>query len=202
MLSDIKDAVEDLKKGNMLIVLDGKYRENEGDLVIAAEHVTPESINFMITYAKGLVCMPIIGEVLDRLDIPLMVKENTEVTRCQFTVSVDSRLVSTGISAADRALTVRSLIDEKTKPEDLLRPGHIFPLRYNKGGVLSREGHTEAAVDLVKLAGFFPAAVICEIINKDGTMARIEDLESFSKRHDIKIISIEDLVEHIKKKNN
>ena len=196
--SKIKDAIEDIKEGKFIIIVDDEQRENEGDLVIAAEKITAEKINFMITNGKGLVCMPIIGSRLDELKIPLMTNVNTEVTKCQFTVSVDAKNVSTGISAFDRALTIKTILDKNTKPEDLLKPGHMFPLRYNGEGVLSRAGHTEAAVDIVKLAKLYPAAVICEIINDDGTMARLGDLEKFSDKYNLKLIRIKDLVEYIR----
>jgi 3,4-dihydroxy 2-butanone 4-phosphate synthase/GTP cyclohydrolase II len=198
-LSKVKEAIEDIKKGKFIIIVDDRQRENEGDIVIAAEKITGEKLNFMITHGKGLVCMPIIGSRLDELKIPLMTEENTEVTKCQFTVSVDAKDVSTGISAFDRALTIKTILDKKTKPEDLLRPGHIFPLRYNGNGILTRQGHTEAAVDIVKLANLYPAAVICEIINDNGTMARLDDLKKFSKKHNLKMIMIRDLVEFISK---
>lgn len=199
VFSDIPSAVEDVKDGKIIIIVDDESRENEGDLVFAAEKVTSEKVNFMITHGKGLVCMPIIKSRLEELDIPLMTEENTEVTKCQFTVSVDHKDVSTGISAADRALTVKKIIDKETKPNDLLKPGHMFPLKYNGKGVIERQGHTEASVDIVKLAGLYPAAVICEMINEDGTMARLKDLEAFSSKHGLKMISIRDLVKYLKK---
>lgn len=197
MFSKIEDIVKDIKEGKFIIVVDDELRENEGDLVIAAEKADAEKINFMITHGKGLVCMPIIGSRLDELNIPLMTEINTEVTKCSFTVSIDHKDVSTGISAFDRALTIKKILDKNTKPEDLLRPGHMFPLRYEEGGVLKRAGHTEAAVDLAKLANLYPAAVICEIINDDGTMARLNDLEKFSEKYNLKIIRIKDLVEYV-----
>lgn len=200
-LSKIEDAVKDIKDGRFVIIVDDENRENEGDLVIAAEKATPEKINFMITHGKGLVCVPIIKERLDELKIPLMTGENTEVTKCAFTVSVDGKGTSTGISAYDRALTIKKLIDKNSKKEDFLRPGHMFPLRYEEGGVLKRAGHTEAAVDIVKLADLYPAAVICEIINDDGRMARMEDLDKFSEKYDLKMIRIKDLVEYMKDLN-
>ena len=199
--SKIEDAIEDIKEGKFIIIADDKQRENEGDLVIAAEKIDAEKINFMITHGKGLVCMPIIASRLDELKIPLMTDVNTEVTKCQFTVSVDSKNVSTGISAFDRALTIKTILDKNTKPEDLLKPGHMFPLRYNGEGILSRPGHTEAAVDIVKLAKLYPAAVICEIINDDGRMARLKDLEEFSKKHNLKMINIAHLVDYMKHLN-
>jgi len=198
----IEDAVEDIKQGNFVIIVDDENRENEGDLVIAAEKIDAEKINFMIKYGRGLVCMPVIGSRLDELKIPLMTDVNTEVTKCAFTISVDAKNVSTGISAFDRALTVKTILDKKTKPKDLLRPGHMFPLRNEEGGVLARAGHTEAAVDIAKLAGLYPAAVICEIINDDGTMARLKDLEKFSEEHNLKMIKIKDLVKYMKDLNS
>lgn len=197
VFSRIEDAVKDIKDGKFVVIVDGEDRENEGDLVIAAEKVTPEKINFMITHGRGLVCMPITGKRLDELGIELMAENNTENTKCMFTVSVDAKNVSTGISAFDRALTIKRLIDKNSKKEDFLKPGHMFPLRY-EGGVLKRAGHTEAAVDIAKLAGLYPAAVICEIINDDGRMARLEDLEKFSEKHNLRMIRIEDLKKHIK----
>ena len=197
-LSKIEEAVKDIKDGKFIIIVDDENRENEGDLVIAAEKIEPDKINFMITHGRGLVCVPVIKERLDELNIPLMTEENTEVTKCAFTVSVDHKNVSTGISAYDRALTVKKLIDKNSKKEDFLRPGHMFPLRYEEKGVLSRAGHTEAAVDVVKLAGMYPAAVICEIINDNGRMARMEDLEKFAGKHNLKIVTIKSLVEYIK----
>lgn len=194
-LSKVEDAIDQIKKGKFIIIVDGRQRENEGDLVIAAEKINADKVNFMIKHGRGLVCMPIISSRLDELKIPLMAETNTEVTKCAFTVSVDGKNVATGISAFDRALTIKAVLDKNTKPEDLLRPGHMFPLRCGEGGVLARPGHTEAAVDIVKLAGLYPAAVICEIINDDGTMARLKDLEKFSRKYNLKIIRIKDLIE-------
>lgn len=198
MSNNIKQAISDLKQGNFIIIVDGKDRENEGDLVIAAEKATPEKLNFIITHAKGLVCMPMLPERLDELNIPLMTEENTEVTKCQFTISVDHKHVETGISAFDRSLTIQKLIDNISKPNDFLKPGHMFPLRYKEGGLLKRAGHTEAAIDIVKKAGLYPAAVICEIIKDDGKMARMNDLEEFSRNHNINLIKISDLIKYIK----
>jgi len=200
-LSKIEDAVKDIKDGKFIIIVDDENRENEGDLVIAAEKIDSDKINFMIKHGRGLVCVPIISSRLDELKIPLMTEENTEVTKCAFTVSVDHKNVSTGISAYDRALTIKKLIDKTSKKEDFLRPGHMFPLRYEENGVLSRAGHTEAAVDIAKLAGMYPAAVICEIINDDGRMARLEDLEKFSEKYNLRMIRIKDLVEYMKDLN-
>jgi 3,4-dihydroxy 2-butanone 4-phosphate synthase/GTP cyclohydrolase II len=180
----------------MVIVVDDEDRENEGDLIIAAEKATPEAINFMATNAKGLICMPMTGERLDELEIQQMVEQNTESLGTAFTVSVDAGTATTGISAFERALTVRTIIDPAVKPADLRRPGHIFPLRAKNGGVLRRAGHTEAAVDLARLAGLYPAGVICEIMNDDGTMARVPQLLEFSKKQGLKIITVADLIEY------
>ncbi|HHW41477.1 MAG TPA: bifunctional 3,4-dihydroxy-2-butanone-4-phosphate synthase/GTP cyclohydrolase II [Syntrophomonadaceae bacterium] len=192
----IEEAIEEIKAGRMVIVVDDEDRENEGDLVIAAEKVTPDAINFMATYGKGLICMPVTGERLDELEIQPMVAQNTDSLETAFTVSVDAATVTTGISAFERALTVKTIIDPRTKPHDLRRPGHIFPLRAKEGGVLRRAGHTEAAVDLARLAGLYPAGVICEIMNDDGTMARVPALFEFARKHGLKIITIADLIEY------
>ncbi len=192
----IEEAIEEIKAGRMVIVVDDEDRENEGDLVIAAEKVTPDAINFMATYGKGLICMPVTGERLDELEIQPMVTQNTDSLETAFTVSVDAATVTTGISAFERALTVKTIIDPRTKPHDLRRPGHIFPLRAKDGGVLRRTGHTEAAVDLARLAGLYPAGVICEIMNEDGTMARVPALFEFARKHGLKIITIADLIEY------
>ncbi|MAH32881.1 3,4-dihydroxy-2-butanone-4-phosphate synthase [archaeon] len=199
VFSKIEDAVNDIKRGKFVIVVDDENRENEGDLVLAAAKVTAHKINYMIKHARGLVCMPIIKEKMDQLNIPLMINHN-EINRCKFTMSVDCKNgTTTGISPADRAATILALIDNKSKPEDFAMPGHMFPLIYHEGGVLAREGHTEASVDLSKLAGLYPAAIICEIINDDGSMAKLPDLIEFSKNHnDMKIINIKDLVKYIK----
>ncbi|MCA6084708.1 bifunctional 3,4-dihydroxy-2-butanone-4-phosphate synthase/GTP cyclohydrolase II [Candidatus Endomicrobiellum agilis] len=197
IFTSVEDAIRDIKAGKMVIVVDDPGRENEGDLVCAAEKTSPEIINFMAKYARGLVCVPMEHERLEELEIKNMVEKPTEKKGCSFTVSVDYKIgTTTGISAYDRSITVRKLIDKTTKPEDFTRPGHTFPLRYREGGVLVRTGHTEAAVDLVKLAGFYPAGVICEIMNGDGTMARMPDLIEFAKKHDLKIITIEELVNY------
>ena len=199
VFSKIEDAVNDIKRGKFVIVVDDENRENEGDLVLAAAKVTAHKINYMIKHARGLVCMPIIKEKMDQLNIPLMINHN-EINRCKFTMSVDCKNgTTTGISPADRAATILALIDNKSKPEDFAMPGHMFPLIYHEGGVLAREGHTEASIDLSKLAGLYPAAIICEIINDDGSMAKLPDLIEFSKNHnDMKIINIKDLVKYIK----
>jgi 3,4-dihydroxy 2-butanone 4-phosphate synthase/GTP cyclohydrolase II len=195
VFASVPEAIEEIRQGRMVIVVDDADRENEGDLIMAAERVTPASIAFIVRHTSGVICMPVIGERLDELKIPLMVAANTDTRRTAFTVSVDARRgVTTGISAADRARTIQAIIDPATEPGDLSRPGHVFPLRYREGGVLKRAGHTEAAVDLARLAGLFPAGVLCETVNEDGTMARLPDLERFARAHDLKIISIADLI--------
>jgi len=195
VFATIPEALEDVRAGRMVIVVDDADRENEGDLIMAAEKVTPEAIAFIVRHTSGVICVPVTGERLDELQIPLMVTSNTDHQRTAFTVSVDARKdVSTGISAADRATTIRTMIDPRTGPEDLSRPGHIFPLRYREGGVLKRAGHTEASVDLARLAGLYPAGVLCETVNEDGTMARLPDLVRFADRHGLRIISIADLI--------
>ncbi|MDI6894872.1 MAG: bifunctional 3,4-dihydroxy-2-butanone-4-phosphate synthase/GTP cyclohydrolase II [Bacillota bacterium] len=180
----------------MVVVVDDESRENEGDLVMAAEKVTPEAINFMARYGRGLICLPIVGERLDELQIPIMVPAQGDHMGTAFTVSVDSRHCTTGISAPERAMTVKAVIDPATRPEDLVRPGHIFPLRAKEGGVLRRPGHTEAAVDLARMAGLYPAGVICEIMNEDGTMARLPQLAEFAREHGLKIITIEEVIKY------
>lgn len=194
--STIEEAIEDIKQGKMIVVVDDEDRENEGDLIIAAEKVTPEAINFMATHARGLICMPITGERLDELELPAMVTKNTDSHGTAFTVSVDHKDTTTGISAYERALTVKAILDPNTVADDLRRPGHVFPLRAKEGGVLRRAGHTEAAVDLAKLAGVYPAGVICEIMKEDGTMARVPELVEFCNRHNLKLVSIADLIEY------
>lgn len=195
----IEEAVEDIKEGKMIIVVDDEDRENEGDLICSAEKVTPEMINFMITHAKGLVCTPMTQDSLRRLNIPLMTDNITEKQGTKFTISVDgAKNTTTGISAQDRANTIRSLVDPNSTPDDFVRPGHIFPLKAEEGGVLVRAGHTEAAVDLAKMAKLQPMGVICEIINEDGSMARLKDLEGYSKKHGLKIITIADLIKYRK----
>jgi len=195
--ASIEAAIEDLRAGKMVIVADDEDRENEGDLTIAAEKVTPDVINFMAVHGRGLICMPMTGERLDELNIPLMVSENTSSYGTAFCVSIEAKSgVSTGISAADRARTVLAAVDARTKPSDLVRPGHMFPLRARVGGVLQRAGQTEAAVDLARIAGLYPAGVICEVMNEDGTMARVPDLERFAERHDIQLITVADLIRY------
>jgi 3,4-dihydroxy 2-butanone 4-phosphate synthase/GTP cyclohydrolase II len=193
----VEEAIADIAAGRFVIVVDDEDRENEGDLTIAAEKVTPQAINFMARYGRGLICMPMTEERLKELHLPQMVPENTSPFDTAFCVSIEARAdVSTGISAADRARTVHAAIDPRTRPEDLTRPGHMFPLRARNGGVLKRAGQTEAAVDLARLAGLYPAGVICEIMNEDGTMARVPELVAFSKRHGIRMIAVADLISH------
>ncbi len=194
-LTTVEEAVEDIRQGKFVIIVDDEDRENEGDLTVAAEWITPEAITFMATYGKGLICMPIVGEQLEHLRLPLMVSDNTARHGTAFTVSVDYKKgTTTGISSHDRAATVKALINPGTRPEDLAKPGHLFPLRYAEGGVLVRAGQTEAIVDLAKMAGLYPAGVICEVMNEDGTMARLPHLEEFSCKHGIKIISVAQIV--------
>jgi len=196
-LATIKEAIEEFEQGRMVIIIDDEDRENEGDLAIAAEKVTPEVINFMAQHGRGLICLPLTGERLDELQIPMMVRENTSRFGTAFTVSIDAREgTTTGISAYDRAHTVHTALDPKTKPQDLVRPGHVFPLRVRRGGVLVRAGQTEASLDLARLAGLYPAAVICEIMNEDGTMARLPRLEQFATEHRIIIITVADVIEY------
>ncbi|NNH60878.1 MULTISPECIES: 3,4-dihydroxy-2-butanone-4-phosphate synthase [Rhizobium] len=199
-IARIEDAISAIASGKMVVVVDDQNRENEGDIVVAADAVTSETIAFMMTHARGLVCIAMEGERLDALDIPLMVPNNTESHKTAFTVSVDYlKGTTTGISAADRAATVRALVDDRTKPDEFARPGHIFPLRANPRGVLGRPGHTEAAVDLARLAGKTPAGVICEVANDDGTMSRLPDLVLFAKRHNLLLVTIEDLVAYLER---
>jgi 3,4-dihydroxy 2-butanone 4-phosphate synthase/GTP cyclohydrolase II len=193
----IERAIDAIARGEAVIVVDDANRENEGDLIIAAEKTTPETMAFMIRHTSGVICMPLEGHRLDELQLPMMVSENTTAYRTAFTVSVDAkRGTTTGISAGDRATTVRALIDPATRPDDLARPGHIFPLRYRDGGVLKRAGHTEAAVDLARLAGLSPGGVLAEIVNDDGTMARLPELERFAAAHGLELISIADLIRY------
>ena len=193
----IEDAVAAIRDGRMIIVVDDEDRENEGDLTIAAEKVTPEAINFMATHGRGLICMPMTQQRLDELDLPLMVAQNTTTFDTAFCVSIEAKgVTSTGISAADRAATVLAAIDGNTRPSDLARPGHMFPLRARDGGVLVRAGQTEAAVDLARIAGLYPAGVICEIMNPDGTMARVPELTKFAKKHKLLMITVADLIQY------
>ncbi len=199
--SAVRDVISDLKKGKMVIVVDDADRENEGDLIVAAEHATALNINFMAKHGRGIICVPMEGPRLEELGIDLMVANNQDDLKTAWTVSIDAKKgVTTGISAYDRSKTIQTLIDSKTKRSDLSRPGHIFPLRARDGGVLVRAGHTEACLDLMKIAGLYPAGAICEIMNDDGTMARTKELVAFSKKHHLKICSIRDLIEYRRKK--
>jgi 3,4-dihydroxy 2-butanone 4-phosphate synthase/GTP cyclohydrolase II len=194
-VNTIKEALEDIRQGKMVILCDNEDRENEGDLTMAAEKVTPEAINFMAKYGRGLICLSLTEEKLRQLDLPLMVEDNTSAFQTAFTVSIDAKKgISTGISAEDRAVTILTAIADGARPEDLARPGHIFPLQSRQGGVLFRTGQTEGSLDLARLAGLKPAGVICEIMNDDGTMARMPDLEQFASRHGLKTITIADLI--------
>lgn len=194
-LARIEDAIEDIQSGKMVVIVDDEDRENEGDLAMAAEMITPDAVNFMATEGRGLICVPMMSQRLDHLRIPMMVYDNTARLGTAFTISVDVlKGATTGISAHDRAATIKALIDPQTAPEDLARPGHIFPLRYMEGGVLKRAGQTEAVVDLARLAGLQPAGVICEIMADDGSMARMPQLEAFSQKHGVKIVSVADII--------
>jgi 3,4-dihydroxy-2-butanone 4-phosphate synthase/GTP cyclohydrolase II len=198
--ASIDDAIRELRAGRMVVVLDDEDRENEGDLTMVAESVTPEAINFMATHGRGLICLAMTGEKLDELKLAPMVPDNTALHGTAFTISIDARGlgVTTGISAHDRARTIEAAVDPKSRPQDFARPGHVFPLRARPGGVLERRGQTEAAVDLARLAGRYPAGVICEIVNQDGTMARGPDLIHFCKRHNLIMVSVEDLASYRK----
>jgi 3,4-dihydroxy 2-butanone 4-phosphate synthase len=194
----IEDAVRAIARGEMIVVVDDQDRENEGDIVVASELVTPQHIAFMMNHARGLVCVAMEGQQLDALDIPLMVSNNTESLKTAFTVSVDYIPgTTTGISAGDRAATVRALLSDVSRPEEFARPGHIFPLRAHPGGVEARPGHTEAAVELARLAGLKGSGVICEVANDDGTMSRLPDLEKFAERHNLLLVTIEDLISYV-----
>jgi 3,4-dihydroxy 2-butanone 4-phosphate synthase/GTP cyclohydrolase II len=201
--SAVEDAIEAIGRGEIVVVVDDEDRENEGDLIMAAEAVTPEKIAFFLAHTSGLICVPLTPERVEHLDLPLMVTTNTEGQRTAFTVSVDARHgTSTGISAADRSATIKALVDPHTRPSDLNRPGHIFPLRYRPGGVLKRAGHTEAAVDLARAAGMAPAGVLCEVVSEDKTgMARLDELEPFAERHGIHLITIADLIRYRRRKD-
>ncbi|HJU04813.1 MAG TPA: bifunctional 3,4-dihydroxy-2-butanone-4-phosphate synthase/GTP cyclohydrolase II [Nitrospiraceae bacterium] len=193
----IEQAVKEIKKGQFVVLVDDEDRENEGDLVMAAEKVTPHAINFMAKHARGLICLALTPERVDELQLPPQAHENTATFGTAFTVSIDARRdITTGISAADRATTIRTAIDPKSKPADLARPGHIFPLKAQRGGVLRRAGQTEGSVDLARLAGLYPAGVLCEIMNEDGTMARVPELTKFAKRHRLKMVTIKALIEY------
>ncbi len=196
-VSTIEEALEDIRAGKMVILVDDEDRENEGDLTMAAEKITPEAINFMAKYGRGLICLSLTPDRIEQLQLPMMVRNNTSSLKTAFTVSIEARKgVTTGISAADRATTILAAIDDKAQPEDLVSPGHVFPLRARTGGVLVRTGQTEGSVDLARLAGLKPYGVICEVMKDDGTMARMPDLELFSKEHQLKIITIKDLIEY------
>ncbi len=193
----IEDAVADIRDGRMVILIDDEDRENEGDLTMAAEKVTPEAINFMAKYGRGLICLSLTAEKVEELQLPMMSSKNTSAFGTAFTVSIEAKKgVSTGISAKDRATTILTAVHDGCKPEDLARPGHIFPLRAQKGGVLKRAGQTEGSVDLARIAGLAPAGVICEIMNEDGTMARVPELSEFAKEHGLKMVTIKSLIEH------
>jgi len=197
----VEQAINDIRRGKMVVVVDDEHRENEGDLVMAAEKVTPEAINFMVKEARGLICVPMVAEDLERLALPMMVTREEDQYRTAFAVSVDAKEgTTTGISAQDRARTIRVIADPKSKSSDLVRPGHVFPLKYRTGGVLRRAGHTEAAVDLAKLAGLRPTGVLLEIMHDDGTMARLDDLKKFAQKHSLTLISIADLIRYRREK--
>ncbi|MCH8891946.1 MAG: bifunctional 3,4-dihydroxy-2-butanone-4-phosphate synthase/GTP cyclohydrolase II [Chloroflexi bacterium] len=203
-LCSLEEGLEELKAGRFLIVVDDENRENEGDLVMPAEMVTPEAVNFVVTHARGLLCMPIIGERLDELQMPLMISQNgSQKNQTAFTVSVDYNVgTTTGISAKDRADTIKAMVDPATKAEQFTRPGHLFPLRYHPGGVLARAGHTEAAVDLCQMAGMYPAGIVCEIMDEDGTMSRLPSLEKFAGVHGLKILSIAQIIAQRRRTEN
>lgn len=197
MVSTIEEALEDIRQGRMVILVDDEDRENEGDLTMAAEKVTPEAVNFMAKYGRGLICLSLTEERLNELRLPMMVSDNTSRFQTAFTVSIDAKQgVTTGISAADRATTILTAIDDSTTPEDIVSPGHIFPLRARTGGVLVRTGQTEGSVDLARLSGLKPSGVICEIMNEDGTMSRMPDLRIFAEKHGLKIVTIADLIKY------
>lgn len=197
--ASIDDAINAIRSGQMVVVVDDENRENEGDLIVAAELARPEHISFMMRKGQGLICVALTGERLDELNIPLMVQDNSDLHSTAFTITVDYRFgTSTGISAADRAATVRALVDPRSTPGDFSRPGHMFPLRANPKGVLGRPGHTEAAIDLTRLANLTPGGVICEIAKDDGTMARLDDLLIFAEQHSLPLIAIKDLISHMR----
>lgn len=200
-ISKIEDAIEAIARGEMVIVVDDEDRENEGDIIVPSDSITPQAVAFMMNHARGLICVAMEGERLDALDLPLMVPRNTEYHKTAFTVSVDYIPgTTTGISAADRAKTIRALVEDSTRPEDFARPGHIFPLRANPEGVLGRPGHTEAAVDLCRLAGRYPSGTICEVANDDGTMARLPELMRFAEKHGLLLVTIKDLIEYMEQR--
>tara|TARA_B100001971_G_C18263112_1_gene589021 strand:- start:887 stop:1501 length:615 start_codon:yes stop_codon:yes gene_type:complete len=198
----VEQAIKDLQRGKCIIVVDDENRENEGDLVLAAEKATPSKLNYMIKNARGIMCLPITGKRLDELEILLMVENNSDKFNTNFTVSIDAKKnTTTGVSVDDRLETIKVILSKDSKPEDLAKPGHMFPLRAKDNGVLERQGHTEAAVDLCKLAGLYPAAVIAEIMNDDGSMAKLDDLEKFAEQHEPKIVTIKDLIKYREKNN-
>jgi 3,4-dihydroxy 2-butanone 4-phosphate synthase/GTP cyclohydrolase II len=202
-LNPVKEAIEDLKKGRMIILVDDPSRENEGDLIVSAQHITPEYINFMAKYGRGLICVPMDETNADKLDLPLMTGNAGDPYKTAWAISVDAKKgITTGISAYDRAKTIKLLADPGSKPDDFVKPGHVFPLRSRRGGVLVRSGHTEASVDMMKLAGNAPVSVICEIMNDDGTMARMPELETFALKHGIKLCTIEDLIRYKNEKEH
>lgn len=197
MMNTVEELIVDMAQGRMIILIDDESRENEGDLIIAADHITPQAVNFMARFGRGLICLPMAGALIDRLGLPFMVENNQSGQQTAFTVSIGARHgITTGISAADRARTIAVATSINAKPEDIVCPGHVFPLRAREGGVLARQGHTEAAVDLARLAGLNPAAVICEIMNEDGSMARLPDLLEFAKMHGLKIGTIAGLIRY------
>ncbi len=202
MLNTIEEALPDLKSGKIVIVVDDENRENEGDLVVLAEFATPENINFMATFGRGLICTPIIAELAKKLEFHAMVEDNTDNHQTAFTVSVDHIETTTGISAYDRSFTILQMLNEQATPGHFRRPGHVFPLVAKSNGVLERRGHTEAAIDLARACGSYPAGVICEIMGDDGEMLRLEGLMIFAKQHGLKIISIEDLVKYLEKQTS
>ncbi|HBI26775.1 MAG TPA: 3,4-dihydroxy-2-butanone-4-phosphate synthase, partial [Peptococcaceae bacterium] len=196
IFNTVEEGLAEIAAGKMIVVVDDEDRENEGDLIAAADTITAEDINFMATHARGLICTPITAERADELELEQMVAQNTESMETAFTISVDASSTTTGISAFERAETIRVLVDPKTRAQDLRRPGHVFPLRAKEGGVLRRAGHTETTVDLARLAGLYPAGVCCEIMNDDGTMARVPQLFEFANKHNLKIITVADLIEY------
>lgn len=202
MFGKIEDAIKKLQRGDFIIIVDDENRENEGDLVLAAEKATPSKLNYIIKWAKGIMCIPIDGKRLDELKIPMMVNNPDDKFHTPFTISVDAKKnTTTGVSVYDRLETIKVLINPATKPEDLARPGHMFPLRAAENGVLKRAGHTEAAVDLCRLAGLYPVAVIAEIMKDDGSMAKLEELEEFAKKHRLEIYTIKDLINYRRRIN-
>ncbi len=200
IFSKVEEAIKDIQRGKFIVMVDDENRENEGDLVLSASKATSSKINYMIKNARGIMCLPVASSRLDELKIPLMVLDSNDKFNTPFTVSVDSKKdTTTGVSVSDRLATIQAILDSNTLPSDLVRPGHVFPLRAKENGVLERQGHTEAAVDLMKLSSLYPAALIAEIMNEDGSMAKLDDLEKFIEKHDLKILTIKDLVKYRKK---